>query len=389
MDQVSRTSKKGSLMKFSLLSVSLVLTSSTAISAAIPKMAETFQGYSLSAIELLTTIPSFMVMIFVFLSSFIAKALGQKKTVVLGLILTGVCGIIPFFFSNYVIVLLSRAGLGIGFGLMNSLAVSMISLFFSGQERATLIGFQSAFQGLGAAGMTFIAGQLLNNGWQSAFLVYALSFLILPLFILFVPGMKKEDGSNHAEEVVFRTNRRVIGYSIFLMVIAVLYNAVFVKLATVVTSSGIGNDSATSTIFSILQIASMGAGFLFGFVQSKIGKFIFPVSITCMAAGFFLISSLQGISIVAIGAILVGVAFSLMIPYLFTQVSIISPENAGAFNTSILLVGANIGSFLAPYGLYLIASIPTTKSMVAVFVNSGIILILLGVMSVIMIRQKD
>lgn len=386
MDQVSRLSKKGSLMKFSLLSVSLVLTSSTAISAAIPKMTETFQGYSLSAIELLTTIPSFMVMIFVFLSSFIAKILGQKKTIVLGLVLTGVCGIIPFFFSDYMVVLLSRAGLGIGFGLMNSLAVSMISLFFSGQERATLIGFQSAFQGLGAAGMTFIAGGLLKNGWQSSFLVYALSFLILPLFILFVPGTKREDGAK--EEVVFHTNRKVLGYAVFLMIIAVLYNAVFVKLATVVTSSGIGNDSVTSTIFSILQIASMGAGFLFGLVQSKIGKSIFPVSIICMAAGFFLISSLQGIFLVAIGAILVGVAFSLMIPFLFTQVSIISPENAGAFNTSILLVGANIGSFLAPYGLYLVASIPTTKSMVAVFVNGGIILILLGIVAAGLIKKK-
>ena len=75
----------------------------------------------------------------------------------------------PLFSQSYSIVLASRAGLGIGFGLINSLAVSMIDAFYHGDERASMIGFQSAFQGFGAALMTFVAGQLVQFGWQYTF----------------------------------------------------------------------------------------------------------------------------------------------------------------------------------------------------------------------------
>ncbi len=37
-----------------------------------------------------------------------------------------------------------------------------------------MIGFQSAFQGFGAALMTFVAGQLVQLGWQYTFLIYAI-----------------------------------------------------------------------------------------------------------------------------------------------------------------------------------------------------------------------
>ena len=63
----------------------------------------------------------------------------------------------------------------------------MIAAFYHGDERASMIGFQSAFQGFGAALMTFVAGQLVQFSWQYTFLVCAISLPILILFVLFVP----------------------------------------------------------------------------------------------------------------------------------------------------------------------------------------------------------
>lgn len=71
--------KKGWLMKFSLLSISLVLTSAGSIAANIPEMQKSFPEVPLSSIELLTTIPALTVLIFVILSSFIANYIGEKK----------------------------------------------------------------------------------------------------------------------------------------------------------------------------------------------------------------------------------------------------------------------------------------------------------------------
>ncbi len=83
------------MMKFSLLSVSLILTSAGAVTSAIPSMSATYASRSLSAVELLTTAPSFMVTIFVLFSSFIARRIGQKQTVIIGLVIASICGVSP------------------------------------------------------------------------------------------------------------------------------------------------------------------------------------------------------------------------------------------------------------------------------------------------------
>ena len=71
--------RKTWLMKLSLLSISLVLTSNTAIASALPMMLGYFNDQSASSVELLMTIPQLTVVIFIALSSLIAKAIGRNK----------------------------------------------------------------------------------------------------------------------------------------------------------------------------------------------------------------------------------------------------------------------------------------------------------------------
>ncbi len=258
------------MMKFSLLSVSLILTSAGAVTSAIPSMSATYATRSLSAVELLTTAPSFMVTIFVLISSFIARKIGQKQTVIIGLVIASIYGILPLFSQSYSIVLASRAGLGIGFGLINSLAVSMIAAFYHGDERASMIGFQSAFQGFGAALMTFVAGQLVQFGWQYTFLVYAISLPILVLFVLFVPTPETTELQSHGTaptRQVIKTNPKMISYGIFLLLVIVVYNAVSIKLATVLTTYSLGNE--TNAAINNHAIGKYGCRSLFWLASDK------------------------------------------------------------------------------------------------------------------------
>lgn len=64
--------------KTALLSISLVLTSASAISAVIPMMLNQFPGVSSSLIESVVTIPSFSMMLFVLLSGPISSRMGKK-----------------------------------------------------------------------------------------------------------------------------------------------------------------------------------------------------------------------------------------------------------------------------------------------------------------------
>ena len=374
------------MMKFSLLSVSLILTSAGAVTSAIPSMSATYVTRSLSAVELLTTAPSFMVTIFVLISSFIARKIGQKQTVIIGLVIASICGILPLFSQSYSIVLASRAGLGIGFGLINSLAVSMIAAFYHGDERASMIGFQSAFQGFGAALMTFVAGQLVQLGWQYTFLIYAISLPILVLFVLFVPTPETTELQSHGKaptRQVIKTNPKMISYGIFLLLVIVVYNAVSIKLATVLTTYSLGNETNAANILTIMQLASMAAGVCFGWLQTKAHRYMLTLSLLLMGIGFVLIATVINLYVIGFGAILTGIS------YLFNQVSIQAPKHAESFNTSILLVGANLGTFIAPYGLLFLSFASLGSKTLAVFVNGSILLLISALISLLVVHRTN
>ena len=64
------------ILRFALLSASLLVGSAAAINANIPAMAQHFDQVPLSMVEMLTTVPSLFLMISVLTSSLIAKRVG-------------------------------------------------------------------------------------------------------------------------------------------------------------------------------------------------------------------------------------------------------------------------------------------------------------------------
>ena len=124
-----------SMLKIALLSVSLLVASAPAINANIPAMAKAFPNVPLSTVELLTTISSMFLMISVLTSSFIARKIGYKQTILLGIIIVAIFGTLPAFTHSFWLIMVSRALLGYGIGLFNSLLVTMISYFYHGEIR--------------------------------------------------------------------------------------------------------------------------------------------------------------------------------------------------------------------------------------------------------------
>lgn len=179
------------LQTVGVLSISLMLTSSQAINGVIPQMKEAL-NISQSQSELLGTAPSITVILFILLSSYVADKLGMRKTIIIGLLLAGIGGILPVFVANFPIVLISRIILGAGLGLYNSLAVTYISALYTGNARASLLGMRSSMEAIGQTVLIFLAGILVNISWTASFSVYALAFPIALLFALRVPEVKIE-----------------------------------------------------------------------------------------------------------------------------------------------------------------------------------------------------
>lgn len=365
------------ILKIALLSVSMLVAVAPAINANIPAMKEAFPQIPLSMVEMITTIPSLFLMISVLTSGFIAKKIGYKQTIMLGLGIVAISGIIPVFIGNFYIVLFSRAALGFGIGLFNSLLIGLISYFFDGNERTTLIGYHEALGGLGGMLITYIAGQLIHVNWQAPFISYAIAIPVFFIFWKVIPKVKTEDILHkNTKQVVVNEEKEgkfsiVFVFMVLIVIGATLNMTMGIKVSSLIVEQGYGSASDASTVIMLLSLGAMISGFLFGKMYKLFKNYIMSVGFTITALAMFIIGISNTSWMTVLGGFLVGFGFRVMMPCLTNIVNSSHLKNP-TLATSLLLVAYNLGSAFAPYGSMLIQKLSWTSDLRGVFYVDGI-----------------
>ena len=334
--------------KFSLLSISILLMSHLAISPVIPSLYNFYNSQNsnigLASVESLATIPAMMITIFVLLSNVVIKFLGKKSTVLLGLIVIFVFGLVPVFTSNFKLVLISRLFLGAGIGLFNSLSISLISDFFDDSTRGTMIGLRTAFLNIGKALTTFISGYLVILGVQYTFLVYALALPIFILFLFFVPNSE----NIYNKKVSVKFHKETIYLTLLTFFIGVSYMGATIKIPTLLIEKYFYHPATATNLLTILAISGIFSGVLFGFLVKRAKNLTLTIMLSFMTLGSMIFAFSNNIVLFILGAILIGISFVGAMSFNFFYISNKLENKFINFSTSIMLVGGNIGVILTP-----------------------------------------
>ncbi|PCS08640.1 hypothetical protein RU86_GL001024 [Lactococcus piscium] len=330
----------------------MVIAGGPAASSLIPLIHASFANQSTSAIELIATIPNFGILLFVLLSNVVLKMIGRRNTVLLGLSIALISGLIPVFVDNYYLILMARFFFGVGIGMYNALAVSLITQLYSGDEQASLMGFQSALSFIGSTTMTLIVGHLTKFGWHTSFLAYLLTLLPLVLFALFVKipesefeTTEKVEEKKHAKESI---NLATIGMLAFAFIIFSLFFVIMLKSATFLVETGIGKPEDAAKTLSTITMVGIGVGLLYGKIYKLLKQWVLPIGLTGMGLGFIIILFSHSVTMVMLGTIASGLFYSMAAPFLFMLVGKVAPKNSITLATSLYLVGVNLGVFLSP-----------------------------------------
>ncbi|TGD24625.1 MFS transporter [Companilactobacillus suantsaicola] len=381
------------MLIISLLALNIVEQAASAISGAIPQMASAFPQQSEVHVELVTTVVSIFVTFFVLVSGFITKWIGQKQTAVLGLSVAAVSSIIPAFSSNFMAIMVSRAVLGIGIGLANPLAISLIGEFFHGDTLANLMGWRSAVASVGVSVMTFLACQLLQISWHAAYWVYLLFIPTLVLFIIFVPSPEKVMKNNQNINVEKKDNKKkgdsnevapkgalltAISLAALLLVYMSCAMVSYIKLASMYVQTGIGTPTQASTAISILGFAQLIGGALFGMAFKFFKKNVLPLGVGLSGITMILMTFSTNTVMIAVLGGLSGLFGGMAVPYIFTKINMMSTTKTAPLNNALVLVGSNLGSFVAPF----FASALGGTALISLR-NAGWVIILLTVIIVI------
>ena len=356
--------KTNYLEMIGVLSLSLILTSAYSVSACLPEMIEQFSGYSRSSVELLLSVPSFAMVVMIAMSSIISKFIPERVMIGGGLLLFGTAGIVPVFIQSYPVMLIARICMGIGTGLINAKAITVIGERYTGALQQKLQGIRCSMETLGQASLTLIAGQLLLFGWNYSFLIYAIAFVILFLYLAFVPVRKtdmqdamneteKTDNNNSsvAEKVTIRTWLSILKYAAlgFLMISTNVANSL--RVPSYVIEKGIGTASQGAMILSCSVFAGFISGLFYGFLVEKLKKAVLPIALACASVGLFTMYMADSLIVMGIGACISGAFVTICISYMFSRLPETLPINVLNTGNSIVLVGCNLGSSTAPFVL--------------------------------------
>ena len=339
----------GLLFKLSLLSISTVLMLAASIAPALPLMTQHYANQSQSSVELLLTVPNFGIILALFVSPICVKFLGKKVTVLIGLSLALLTGAIPLFMDSFQLVFVSRFLFGFGVGLFNSLAVSLLADFYTGDELAGMMGFQTVASAIGAATASFAVSFLVTKGWQASFAIYLLIIPVLVLFALFVPIKENKQ----VEEATIVKEKQTVNSSVLVLTglifaLFAFYMVIPIKLPEFVMTKELGSMSSVSIITAISTLVGIPIGILYGKLNKLFKENLLLIGLSIITLGFTTITFSNSLLLVTIGVLLAGIGFGITIPFIYTKVAMVAPKNSVNLAYTFILIATNIGVFSSP-----------------------------------------
>lgn len=380
---------KQRIEKFSLLSLSLMLVSTFSPSAALPKMIAYYatRGYSSNQVELLFSIPSVAIMLMLFFVHWIEHHVSERSTIIGGILLLSLGGSLPMIWQNYPLVMLSRILLGLGVGLINSRAISIISEHYHGHERIKTLGLRGSFEVLGNAVLTALVGILILRRWSSAFAIYLFGLPILAFYLLCAPQPPLPVEEALSDKPSWKLTKAdwlyLWGLALLAGFVININSAVIIRLPIMINERNLGTSSQSSLILSVMMLMGIIAGICFRMILLRFGKWLLPVLLLCLMFGLVLIGTAENIFLIILGALLSGFLYSLLVTASFTLLSQrISAESIGRATTFVLFF-CNLGAASVSVTLNLFDSF-TTSSATVFLIYAGLSLVLglgLGVRS--------
>lgn len=138
------------MLKAVILSVSLGTLVNNSASVILGSMAGDFPDVPQVTLQCFVTYPTLMVMLFTLIGGILTTVLSTKAVLLIGLVIFTVSGMLPMVLNSFGAMLVSRLFLGAGLGMVSPLSVSLITDFYEGEERVTLLGQQFAIGNMGA-----------------------------------------------------------------------------------------------------------------------------------------------------------------------------------------------------------------------------------------------
>ncbi len=331
----------------SILSLSvLTVMAGAAVAPALNLIQDYFQGSDPLFVQMIISIPALFIVLTNMFFETLCRKFRIRSLLLTGLILYTAGGCIAGIFSNIFLILLCRALVGIGVGIIMPLSTGLIAFYFTRDKQGRLMGYSSAMNMLGGVVASLIAGTLATFSWRLSFLVYLIGLLSICLCIAWMPDERIYDPKETVKKN--RIFKRYYPFAVAIFLLMVTFFIYPTNFAIETAKTGM----IPQKYFAVIMAMMDGMGFTGGLVYVHVRKhmrgavrFLAPVS---FLAGYLLLRFSGGWAEILAGSCIVGFANGVGVPYIISTASMKAGKSMGTIIMSMITAAVYSAQFLTP-----------------------------------------
>ena len=324
----------------------LTVMAGAAVAPALGVIQEYFSDESKMMVQLIISMPAVFIAVTNLFFEKLCRICKAKTLTLIGLGMYIVFGCGAGLFSNIYLVLVCRALVGVGVGIIMPMSTGLITYYFTRDKQDVLMGYSSAMNMLGGVVATLIAGALAMISWRMSFLVYLLGVISIVPVALWMPNERIiEAGQQKKSTGVFRNYYPFIVGMFFLMVIFFNYPA---NLAMESSRLGTVSEAAIPVIMALGDVFGFLGGLTYPKLKTGLGKNTKVVAPLMFLVGYLLLLFRNGMPGILLGSFLIGAANGIGVPYFISTASTKAGRNAATTVIPALSVALYISQFTTP-----------------------------------------
>ena len=379
---------KGSISLLALLaiwSVSAVTSlPGLAVSPILEDLSRIFPSASQLEVQMLTSLPSLLIIPFVLLSGWLSQRGESLKLLAVGLAIFFVSGIVCIFAKDIRLLIVAGCIMGAGAGIAVPYSTGLVVRYFTGDSRVRQLGISSAVNNLSLVVATAVVGWIATRDWHLAFAVYLLPAVSLVLLLALRDAKPAPEPKESDQLRQSKINwARLTGLSILYFIITFTTLVITFYLSFLLEKYRFPQEFS-SVMISLFFLAIMLPGLALNAIIRKTRSMTIFISLVLIVGGLLLVGTVPDIPLMTLGVILTGVGYGVLQPIIYDKTAIIAPPDTATKALSVVMTVNYVAVVVCPFVVDFVSKIMGQNRSTFPFIASAVWVAMVALLSLIL-----
>ena len=356
-----------------------------AISPILEDLSRIFPSASELEIQMLTSLPSLLIIPFVLLAGWLSERGGESlKLLAVGLLIFFASGAVCIFAKDIRLLIVASCIMGAGAGIAVPYSTGLVVRYFTGDSRVQQLGVSSAVNNLSLVIATAVVGWLAAKDWHLAFTVYLLPVVALVLLLALrdaKPAPEPEESDQLRQSKI--NWWRLSGLSVLYFIITFTTLVITFYLSFLLEKYRFPQEFS-SVMISLFFLAIMLPGFVLNSVIRRVCSMTMFVSLVLIVVGLLLVGTIPDIPLMTLGVILTGVGYGVLQPIIYDKTAIVAPPDKATKALSVVMTVNYVAVVVCPFVVDFAKEIFRQKAESFPFVASAVLVAMVALLSLLL-----